>query len=92
MLFLVLVTSTKHYWVVSAERRRRAVIFVDFSKAQHQELSRIHASQVEMSFFIRSAKLIRVRPPKLCRIEFALEIDFTYRVTTQGTLAQTGLR
>src|SRR5215469_2104106 len=23
MLFLVLVTSTKHYWVISAERRRR---------------------------------------------------------------------
>jgi hypothetical protein len=22
MLFLVLVTSTKHYWVISAERRR----------------------------------------------------------------------
>jgi hypothetical protein len=49
---------------------RRAVIFVDFFKAQQQELSRIHASQVEMSFSIRSAKLIRVRPPKRCRIEF----------------------
>ena len=71
---------------------RRAVIFADFFKAQHQELSRIHASRVEMSFFIRSAKLIRARPPELCRIEFALEIDFAYKVTTQGTLAQTGMR
>src|SRR6516165_6524975 len=26
MLFLVLVTSTKHYWVVSAERRRAGVL------------------------------------------------------------------
>jgi hypothetical protein len=25
MLFLVLVTSTKHYWVISAERRRPPV-------------------------------------------------------------------
>jgi hypothetical protein len=24
MLFIVLVTSTKHYWVISAERRRPA--------------------------------------------------------------------
>jgi hypothetical protein len=31
MLFLVLVTSTKHYWIISAERRResglRALMF-----------------------------------------------------------------
>src|SRR5215469_18488089 len=28
MLFLVLVTSTKHYWIISAERRREAFVIV----------------------------------------------------------------
>ena len=44
-----------------------------------------------MSFLIRSAKLIRVRPPKLCRIEFPLEIDFIYSVTTPGDVGSNRL-
>ena len=36
MLFLVLVTSTKHYWVVSAERRRATL--KEMSEAEHQAL------------------------------------------------------
>jgi hypothetical protein len=30
MLFFVLVTSTKHYWVISAERRRPGGSFAGF--------------------------------------------------------------
>jgi hypothetical protein len=36
MLFLVLVTSTKHYWVISAERRR--VRNTDYVFAQGQRI------------------------------------------------------
>jgi len=36
MLVLVLVTSTKHYWVVSAERRRATL--KEMSEAEHQAL------------------------------------------------------
>jgi len=38
MLFLVLVTSTKHYWVISAERRRVEQILIHVSYEMNEAL------------------------------------------------------
>jgi len=36
MLFIVLVTSTKHYWVISAERRRNGSLLRTFSSSRRK--------------------------------------------------------
>jgi hypothetical protein len=81
MLFLVLVTSTKHYWVISAERRRTKT-------AISKVFEKVRETPIRMRLpDMLSTSMVRDNPVRRFSCTGTNVLSMTYRVAFSRSLS-----